>query len=124
MQGYPEENDLLSLFECEPILLDSTEKDIPFFYNEATFQFSNQEEDFIVIISPSHRKVKIQVTHRASAEVTTLLDLRRVDHFEIIADKRNRSRVLLRSVDDDFSQTIEIDFKPRFKLIVKEHSTN
>ena len=124
MQGYPDENDLLALFECEPILLDSTEKDVPLFYNEATFQISNQEEDFIVIISPSHRKVKIQVTHRASAEVTTLLDLKRVDHFEIVADNRNRSRVLLRSVDDDFTQTIEIDFKPRFKLIVKEHSIN
>lgn len=124
MQGYPEINDLRSLFECEPTLLDSTEKEVPFFYNEATFQFSNLEEEFIVIISPAYRRVKIQVTHRPSTEVTTQLDLKRIDHFEIIADTRNHSSVLLRSVDDDYTQTIEIDFKPMFKLRIKDHSTN
>ena len=30
MAKFPEENDLLSLFECEPTLLDSTTKDLPF----------------------------------------------------------------------------------------------
>lgn len=48
MPIFPDEIDLLSLFETEPILLDSTSKDLPFYYNEATYRFSNGKEDFIV----------------------------------------------------------------------------
>ncbi|MGG4266062.1 hypothetical protein ABEW06_12670, partial [Peribacillus simplex] len=64
MTIFPEENDFLSLFECEPMLLDTTSKDLPFYYNKATYRFSNGEEDFIVTLSPSYGEVKIQVTHR------------------------------------------------------------
>lgn len=119
MNNFPNENDLLSLFECEPTLFDNTSKD--FFYNEATYKFSNGEEDFTVTLSPSYREVKIQVIHRNSSKLISLLDLKRVDKFEITVDKKDLSSVLLRNQDDDFTQTIEIDFKPKFKLIFKEH---
>ncbi|MGE8081324.1 hypothetical protein [Peribacillus loiseleuriae] len=119
MHGYPEEIDLISLFECEPTLFDTTSKD--FFYNEATYKFSNREEDFVVILSPSYCEVKIQVTQRTSNKSISLLDLKRVDKFEIKADKKDLSSVLLWIQNDDFTQTIEIDFKPKFKLILKEH---
>ncbi|MGE8081784.1 hypothetical protein [Peribacillus loiseleuriae] len=119
MRGYPEEIDLISLFECGPTLFDTTSKD--FFYNEATYKFSNREEDFVVILSPSYCEVKIQVTQRTSNKLISLLDLKRVDKFEIKADKKDLSSVLLWIQNDDFTQTIEIDFKPKFKLILKEH---
>lgn len=120
---FPEENDFLSLFECEPTLLDSTSKDLPFYYNKATYQFSNGEEDFIVTLSPSYGEVKIQATQRASNRLLSLLDLKRVDKFEITADKKDHSSALLTVVNEDSQQMIEIDFKPYFKQIFKEHFT-
>ncbi|MFB6801500.1 hypothetical protein [Peribacillus butanolivorans] len=121
MYVFPEENDFLSLFECEPTLFDTTVKDLPFYYNKATYQFSNGEEDFIVTLSPSYGEVKIQVTQPTSNKLISLLDLKRVDKFEITADKKELSSVLLTVLNEDSQQTIEIDFKPKYKLIFREH---
>jgi hypothetical protein len=96
---------------------------LPFYYNKATYRFSNGEEDFIVTLSPSYGEVKIQVTQRASNRLLSLLDLKRVDKFEITADKKDHSSVLLTVVNEDSQQMIEIDFKPYFKQIFKEHFT-
>ncbi|MFD4704701.1 hypothetical protein ACFWM3_07515 [Gottfriedia sp. NPDC058432] len=123
MRDFPEENDFLSLFECEPKLFDSNTKDLPFYYNQATYQFSNEEENFVVTVSPSYGDVKIQVTQPNSDRLLSLLELKRVEKFEITADKRDFSSVLLTVINEDSQQTIEIDFKPRFKLIFKEHFT-
>lgn len=123
MTIFPEENDFLSLFECEPTLLDSTSKNFPFYYNEATYQFSNGEEDFIVTVSPSYGEVKIQVTQCTSNRFLSLLDLKRVEKFEVIVDKKDHSGVLLTVVNEDTQQMIEVDFKPYFKQIFKEHYT-
>ena len=123
MTIFPEENDFLSLFECEPTLLDSTSKNFPFYYNEATYRFSNGEEDFIVTISPSYGEVKIQVTQCTSNRFSSLLDLKRIEKFEITADKKNHSSVLLTVVNEDTQQMIEVDFKPYFKQIFREYYT-
>lgn len=120
MQGYPEENELLSLFECEPTFLE-THPTYLFFYNEATYKFSNGFEDFIVTIHPSCSEVKILVTKRSTKNLITYLDLKRVYHFEITNDKKDSSSILMKVEDDTRLQTIEIDFKPNFKLIIKEH---
>ncbi|WP_251662669.1 hypothetical protein [Sporosarcina aquimarina] len=53
-----------------------TSKDLPFYYNEATYRFSNGEEDFIVTLSPSYGEVKIEVTQRSSNRLLSLLDLK------------------------------------------------
>ncbi|MEW9670608.1 hypothetical protein [Ammoniphilus sp. 3BR4] len=122
MYSYPEEHELLSLFECEPKLYDAYTENLPFFYNQATYEFSNQTEHFIVTLSPSYEEVRIQVSDASSNELLTYLDLKRVDKFEIVADKKDHSSVLLTIQNDDTLQTLEIDFKPRFKLILKEHN--
>ncbi|WP_394138923.1 hypothetical protein [Cytobacillus oceanisediminis] len=123
MPIFPEENDFLSLFECEPTLLDTTSKDLPFYYNKATYRFSNGTEDFIVRLSPSYGEVKIQVTQPISNRLLSILDLKRVGKFEITADKKERASVLLTVFNEDSQQMIEIDFKPYFKQIFKEHLT-
>ena len=64
--------------------------------------------------------MKIQVNHRDSNRLLSLLDLKRVDKFEIIADKKEHSSVLITVVNEESQQIIEIDFKPYFKLIFKE----
>ncbi|MGG0655341.1 hypothetical protein [Rummeliibacillus pycnus] len=121
MAIFPEENDFLSLFECEPTLFDTTSEGLPFYYNQATYQFSNGEENFIVTLSPSYGEVNIKVTQRVSSRVLSILDLKRVEKFEITADKKDISSVLLTVLNEDSQQTIEIDFKPNFKLFFKEH---
>ncbi|MCM3094485.1 MULTISPECIES: hypothetical protein [Cytobacillus] len=123
MPKFPEENDFLSLFECEPTLLDTTSKDLPFYYNETTYRFSNGEEDFIVKLSPSYGEVKIQVTQRISNRLISILDLKRVKKFEITADKKECASILLTVINEDSQQSIEIDFKPYFKQIFKEKLT-
>ncbi len=123
MSLFPEENDFLSLFECEPTLFDNTTKDLPFYYNKSTYQFSNGEEDFSVTISPSYGEVKIQVTQTTSSILLSLLDLKRVVKFEITADKKDTASVLLTIVNEDSQQIIEIDFKPKYKLILREYHT-
>ncbi|URT71574.1 hypothetical protein [Cytobacillus firmus] len=123
MPIFPEENDFLSLFECEPTLLDTTSKDLPFYYNEATYRFSNGEEDFIVKLSPSYSEVEIQVTQSISNRLLSILDLKRVKKFEITADKKERASILLTVINEDSQQSIEIDFKPYFKQIFKEQLT-
>lgn len=124
MYGFPSENDLLSLFECEPILLGDTSTDeVDFFYNVATYQFSNGDEDFIVTLSPSYEELKIQVKQTGSNRLLSFLDLKRVNKFEIVADKKDFSSVLVTIENADCIQTVEIDFKPRFKFILKEHCT-
>jgi hypothetical protein len=123
MPVFPGEDELISLFECEPNLLDNISKDLPFYYNEARFNFTNQEEEFDVTISPSYGELKIQVNERNSKRLITLLDLKRVKKFEITADKKERSSVFLIIINEETQQTVEIDFKPKFKLIFKEHLT-
>lgn len=123
MPIFPEENDFLSLFESEPILLDITTKDLPFYYNEATYRFSNGQEDFMVKLCPSYGEVKIQVLQSSSNRLLSLLDLKRVEKFEITADSKERASVLLTIINEDSQQMIEIVFKPYFQQIFKEHLT-
>lgn len=121
MTVFPEEMDFLSLFECEPTLFDSTSNDLPFYYNIAKYKFLNGKEDFIVTISSADGEVKIQVNERESGRLISLLDLKRVNKFEITSDKKDRSSVLLTVQNEDSQQIIEIEFKPYFRLIFKEH---
>ncbi|MFC7371099.1 hypothetical protein ACFQPF_05370 [Fictibacillus iocasae] len=122
MPDFPNEIDLLSLFQCEPTLLEEA-KDYPFYYNEATYRFSNGEEDFIVHLSPSYGEVKIQVMKRDSNRLVSLLDLKRVEKMEITADKKDHSSILLTVINEDTQQMIEMDFKPYFKQLFNEHLT-
>lgn len=122
MPEFPNEIDFLSLFECEPTLLDTSE-DYPFYYNEATYRFTNGEEDFVVKLCPSYGEVEIQVTKSDSKRLLSLLEFKQVENFKIIADKKDHSNVLLMVINEETQQMIEIDFKPYFKLIFKEHLT-
>ncbi|MRX56629.1 hypothetical protein GJU41_22035 [Bacillus idriensis] len=122
MTIFPEEIGFLSLFECEPTLFDNTSNDLPFYNNIAKYKFSNGEENFVVTISPADGEVKIRVSKRESNRLISLLELKRVNKFEITSDKKDFSSVLLTVQNEDSQQMIEIDFKPYFKLIIKEHS--
>jgi hypothetical protein len=109
----PDELSLLSLFECEPKLLDSN---VPYFYNEATYKFSNYaSERFIVSICPSYSDIKIQVYSTNNDELLSLLDFKCVDGMEILSDKREKSKIKIKYEGG----SVEIYFKPRFKIFLE-----
>lgn len=120
MPEFPEELDFLSLFECEASMLDNR-KDYPFYYNQATYRFSNGDDDFIIELSPSSGEVKIQVIKSDLNRLISLVDLKRVQKLEITADTKEHASILLMIINEDSQQTVKIDFKPYFKQIFKEH---
>lgn len=106
----PDEFELLSLFECEPTLLD---RDVPFFYNKATYEFINSvNERFIVSICPSYSDIKIQVYSANNNELLSVFDFIKVDAIFIISDKREESKIEIRTEVG----VVCINFKPRFKV--------
>jgi hypothetical protein len=121
LKTWPNEIELLSLLETEPDLLDISTKDLPFNYNEATYCFSNQEEDFVIRMSPAYGEMKIHVRDRSSNRLLTKLNLKQMETFEITADDKNASGILLTMENGDCLQTYEINLKPYFKLIVQMH---
>lgn len=109
---FPDEMSLLSLFECEPELLDNF---VPFYYNTATYRFSNIcNEKFIINISPSYSDIKIQVYTFDNILISSL-DFERVSSVITLSDKRNESSILIKTE----CASIEIHFKPRFTIILK-----
>lgn len=108
----PDELSLLSLFECEPQLLDNN---IPYFYNEATYEFCNYaNERFVVSICPSYSDIKVQVYSNDNNELLSLLDFKSVDGVEILSDKRDESKIVIKAENG----LVKINFKPRFKVFL------
>ncbi len=108
----PDELSLLSLFECEPKLLDN---DIPYFYNEATYEFDNSaNERFIVSISPANSDIKIQVYSINRNELNSLLEFRNADEIKILLDSKEESKMLIKTE----LYSVRINFKPRFKIFL------
>ncbi|MBU3187790.1 hypothetical protein [Clostridium estertheticum] len=110
----PDEIALMSLFECEPEILD---KGLPFFYNEAKYKFPNgNSEQFIVSIEPSYGDMKIQANIEGTNELISYLDLKNVELLDIISDKENESKIMLTSEHS----IIKINFKPRYKIFISQ----
>ncbi len=117
----PSEIDLLSIFECEPELLDSN-KDLPFYFNKAIYCFNNGIENFKVEVCPSYKEFMLEVKNIQTNELITYLQLIEVESLEILQDKKDKSRILLMvRQNEEVLQTIQIEFKPRFQLIIKHH---
>ena len=108
----PDEFSLLSLFECDPKLLDSN---VSYFYNEATYEFNNSaNERFVVSICPSYSDIKIQVYATDNNELLSLLDFKDVANIEILSDKKEESKIRI-YIEGGL---IKINFKPRFKVFL------
>lgn len=108
----PDEFSLLALFECEPKLLDDN---VPYFYNEATYEFKNSaNERFLVSISPANSDIKIQVYRMDGNELNSLLQFKNADEVEILIDNKEESAIRIQN--DRYS--VRINFKPRFKIFL------
>lgn len=113
----PKEYELLTLFECEPKIFDD---DIPFYYNTATYTFSSSVEEFHIVIGPACNEFHLSVIDLDSNKQIFSLTLNSVYKLEILSDKKDHSRIGLTVQHQDYSQFIEIEFKPRFTFILKE----
>lgn len=120
MDFFPEELDFLSLFCVEPIKLD---QHIPFFYNQSTFSFNNETESFVVKMAPSYSEFDLKVTNRANHTLIAFHSFKTVGKLEILCDKKDCAKILL-ILDydrDRFITSVEITFKPKFSIILREH---
>lgn len=115
----PEDYELLSLFECEPKMLDDN-NNIPFYYNEATYNFSSCKEKFHIVLSPACNEFYLSVSDLDTNKQILSLTLNRVDKLEILSDKKDHSKIGLTVQHQDYIQFIEIEFKPRFTFNLKE----
>ncbi|MBU3102219.1 MULTISPECIES: hypothetical protein [Clostridium] len=110
----PDEIALMSLFECEPEMLD---KGVPFIYNKATYKFSNRNnEQFIVSIAPAYGDIKIQVNIAGTNELLSYLDLENAELIDIISDKKDESKMMITSKNI----IIKINFKPKYKISISQ----
>ncbi|ASI35448.1 MULTISPECIES: hypothetical protein [unclassified Exiguobacterium] len=118
MKSFPEELDLLSLFSVKP------DEPVPlFYYDESTYRFQNAVEQFIVRLTPASGQFSLQVNQRSDGRLLSSMSLQALSSFEIIQDDREAARILLTLEQDEVVQTIEIDVRPKFRLIFQEQLT-
>ncbi|GAL82703.1 hypothetical protein JCM19274_3841 [Algibacter lectus] len=110
---YPDEVDLMSFFECEPTSLDSN--NIPFFYNESTYNYTNEEnQNFNFKLTPSYGEVSILVKNK-KMELSNI-KLKSVYSLSILSDKKEEKRIMITS--ENF--IVKISFKPEFQFEIIE----
>lgn len=106
---YPDEVDLMSFFECEPISLDA--ENVPFFYNESTYKYVNENnQSFTMKICPSYDELTIVVKNGNKALAN--IKLNSISDFSILSDKKEEKRFMITS--EKFISKITL--KPEFQF--------
>jgi hypothetical protein len=107
---YPEEFELMSLFECEPIISDNG---TPFYYRDSTYNYTNNNgENFICIIYPAVGEVKIQVT-KGTISIGKF-HLETAKSFTILEDNKSSKRIMLIGENYDLKLTLYPQFEIEF----------
>jgi len=110
----PDEISLISLFECEPKMLDTS---VSYFYNQSSYIFSNKNnEKFIVVICPSYEEIKFQVSIGDTNEIISIMEFGNVKSLEILCDKRAESKIMITTEHN----IVKINFKPKFKIFINQ----
>lgn len=105
---YPEEFELLSIFECEPIRAD---KDVPFFYNSSLFRYRNEDDEtYEFRMLPSYNEVFLKVAKRDYD--IALLKLQNIEALSILSDNKVEKRIMLTTT----RAVIKIQMKPSFRI--------
>ncbi len=109
---YPDEIDLMALFEFEPHLLDS--KDIPFFYNQSTYQYTNKSNQiFTVKLQPSSNELEILV--KKGPIQLFYLKFNTVSGLSILKDTKGEKRIMITS--DNFISKMNLNPEFQFELV-------
>ncbi|MGK7377615.1 hypothetical protein ACSFXN_07210 [Planococcus sp. 1R117A] len=119
MESYPAELDFISLFECLPRKKDEKEM---FEYDETSFVFPLENIAFEVMISPFYDRFSLLARDAVDNEDIAYYNFQTVSKIEVISDRQNDSslRLFLEYDRTDLMTVVEITFKPKFKVIMKE----
>ncbi|MFS8603399.1 MULTISPECIES: hypothetical protein [Priestia] len=120
MRDCPEELDFISLFECIPLKKDQNEN---FLYDESTFIFTNEINRFEVKISPFYNSFSLLVTDLEDDEIF-YYSLESVTKVEIVNDNKESKaiRLFIDQGIDRFIMIMDLVFRPKFKVVLKEVS--
>lgn len=118
MRDCPEELDFISLFECIPLKKDQNES---FLYDESTFIFTNKINRFEVKISPFYNSFSLLVTDLEDDEIF-YYSLESVTKIEIVNDNKESKaiRLFIDQGIDRFIMMMDLVFRPKFKVVLKE----
>ena len=118
MRDCPEELDFISLFECIPLKKDQNES---FLYDESTFIFTNEINRFEVKISPFYNSFSLSVTDLEDDEIF-YYSLESVTKIEIMNDNKESKaiRLFIDQGIDRFITIMDLVFRPKFKVVLKE----
>ncbi|KSU86129.1 hypothetical protein ACTHAL_000893 [Priestia flexa] len=120
MRDCPKELDFISLFECIPLKKDQNEN---FLYDESTFIFTNEINRFEVKISPFYNSFSLLVTDLEDDEIF-YYSLESVTKVEIVNDNKESKaiRLFIDQGIDRFIMIMDLVFRPKFKVVLKEVS--
>jgi len=118
MRDCPEELDFISLFECIPLKKDQNES---FLYDESTFIFTNAINRFEVKISPFYNSFSLSVKDLEDDEIF-YYSLESVTKIEIMNDNKESKaiRLFIDQGIDRFIMIMDLVFRPKFKVVLKE----
>jgi hypothetical protein len=117
MNPFPEEYELISLFESEPELMD---EGIPWFYNTLSFKIQRESDILSCIISPAYRSFSIDLT--INERTIYSLGFKDVEGLTIEKDK-GVERFILEMNGESTFVTMIIQTKPQIR-ITTTHSNN
>ncbi|AQU77184.1 hypothetical protein [Priestia megaterium] len=118
MRDCPEELDFISLFECIPLKKDQNES---FLYDESTFIFTSEMNRFEVKISPFYNSFSLSVKDLEDDEIL-YYSLESVTKIEIMNNNKESKaiRLFIDQGIDRFIMIMDLVFRPKFKVVLKE----
>ncbi|KZE15742.1 hypothetical protein C1N83_20640 [Priestia aryabhattai] len=118
MRDCPQELDFISLFECIPLKKDQDES---FLYGESTFLFTSEMNRFEVKISPFYNSFSLSVKDLEDDEIL-YYSLESVTKIEIMNDNKESKaiRLFIDQGIDRFIMIMDLVFRPKFKVVLKE----
>ncbi len=113
----PKESELTALFKAQP---ERSDEQTEFYYDTSTYTVENDSEAFQVVFSPFYNEFTLLVTEKKQQETVFTLKLRSVEKIEIV-DNFLASLRIIHAISESYYNTIEMTFKPKFKMALHEH---
>ena len=109
MTPFPDQHELLTLFECEPVLAD---KDVPWCYNHLTFKTNRGSDQIVCEIMPSYHALKLAWTRDGQQLVS--LDLNSVAGITLELD--GQTEAFTATSRDENLAPLRVQLKPHVSV--------
>jgi hypothetical protein len=117
MNPFPDDYELITIFESEPKLLD---KEIPWFYNTLFFELQRNDDVLSCVLCPAYKTISIGLT--VMGRIIYDLGFENVKGINIERNKRIEGIIVEMNDDSPFS-TLFIQTKPSITIITR-HDEN